>query len=348
MSSTNQHFLFIIKKLKFIIISKTTSLTLVSMCFLTVNVSNGKTLTFPNALFVVWQLKCLIQEITGIPVDEQNIFSDSVLTDGTAILPHTRQVSLIPGDIEMLITVKIGTYVVKVNVPFDSIVSDLFSHLQSHFSYDIAGFSLYGNGEELKKDLPVSAIGKVELFLLPLLKEGEMVIFIRTLTGRSVPIVVSLVMTIDELKDIVCAVDGSPAEQQRFIFAGQQLEDGKRLSDYRISNGSIVNLVLRLRGGMHHCTSTGEGVSSLNGDGESCLVEIQKNDLVVKYSKKTVSLPVDTFFSVEQVKILLQEKLGILMENMTLHNDAGQELENDRALGYYGIELGATIGLSVA
>lgn len=311
------------------------------MCFLTVVCSNGQTLAFPNALIVVRQLKSLIQERTGIPVDKQNIISDSVLTDGTAILPHTRQVSLISGAIEILITVKICTYVVKVNVPFYSIVSDLLFHLQSHFSYDIAGFSLYGNGEELKKDLPVSAIGKVELFLLPPLKLGEMQISIRTLTGRSVPIVVSLEMSIDELKDCVFAVDDVPPEQQLFIFAGKQLEDGKRLADYRISNGSTLHLVLRLRGGMHHCTSTGEDESSLPEI-------IRKSDFVVKHPKGTAFLRVETFFSLEQVKVLLQEELGIPMKNMTLHNDAEQELENDRSLGYYGIELGATLNLSVA
>jgi len=56
------------------------------MC-LTVQVYDGKTLTFPNALFVVWHLKSLIQEKTGIPVSEQNIVSDSVLKDDTVVSP---------------------------------------------------------------------------------------------------------------------------------------------------------------------------------------------------------------------------------------------------------------------
>jgi ubiquitin len=228
-------------------------------------------------------------------------------------------------------------------------VFDLFSHLQRQLSYNIAHFSLYENGEELRKDLPVSAIGKAELDLLRPLKKGEMRIFIRTLTGRNIPINVSLNMTVDKLNQLVYDVDGIPPEQQRFIFAGRQFEDGKLLSYYQVSNGSIVHLVLRLRGGMFHLSSTGEGVSSLPGDDVSSLpMFYPKSALAVNHGNRTVFLRVDTFFSLEQVKVLLQEELDIQMEKMTLHNDAGLELENDRALGFYGIELGSTLRLSIA
>ncbi|KAL7597621.1 hypothetical protein Lser_V15G23021 [Lactuca serriola] len=151
---------------------------------------------------------------------------------------------------------------------------------------------------------------------------GNMEIFVKTLTGKTISLMAESSETIGNLKEKIRIIEGIPLLQQRLIVVEKQPlqpEDCTTLADCNVHDKSTLHLALRLRGG---------GIQ-----------------IFIKTSAgKTITLVVCSSETIGNVKEMIQDKEGIPRHQQRLMID-GENLEDDLTLSDYDIENGSSLDL---
>lgn len=185
---------------------------------------------------------------------------------------------------------------------------------------------------------------------IPRTPNPEIRLTVKTLRGNEVELVTSPYLMVEMFKWRLHKVWGIPPYQQRLIFKGYELDGWKTLLDFKVVDGSVLNLVIALRGGGSHGDKTGCNDNEISESERAIAsflmsrVNEPKVQIFVKtLSGKTITLDIKLSDTVELLKNRIEECEGTSDVEQHLVVE-GKHLEDDDCfVTEYGIQAGSTV-----